>query len=151
MWTFENLSSRKEKKGSAKKNCAGRCWATGALHTRVPVLRLAGPLVGRDLLLACWAGKRFARTEKKDADRGVDHLLLRPRTGTIDDRPGLAMRLAGRLAGGGDGNAVAHRTQGRRPRRRGRLRRGARELGRAATVGAREAVGADQGEARGPR
>ena len=52
--------------------------------------------------------------KKKNADRVSIIFSSAPRTGTSDDRPGLAMLLAGRLAGSGDWHAVAHRAQGRR-------------------------------------
>ena len=98
---------------------------------------------------------RFARTgKKKNADRGVDHLLLRSAYGSERRSAGAGQRgrqEAGRRRGWArrcsprPGEAVP--TAGTAPARRPR----ARLCGRVATSGAREADGADHGEARGPR
>ena len=59
----------------------------GVLHAREPARRLAGSLVGRELLLACWAAatalgwkkKRFGKKQKIRRDRSSSSLLLVPR------------------------------------------------------------------------
>ena len=130
----------------------------GALHARVPALRLAGPLAGQGWAACCCsAGLENGSHEpekKKNADRGVDHLLLRSAYGSERRSAGAGQRgrqEAGRRRGWArrcsprPGEAVP--TAGTLPACRPR----ARLCGRAATSGAREADGADHGEARGPR
>ena len=108
--------------------------------------------------ICCWpAGLENGSHEpekKKNADRGVDHLLLRSAYGN-ERRPAGADQRGRQEAGWrrgwarrgsprpGDVVPTAGTPLARRPR--------ARPCGRAATSGAREADGADQGEARGPR